>query len=150
MAWAVLPNRAPPVALARPHRRALQLDRANGTFYSLKTSDAFRRWHDATPEDFVYALNGSWFITHNLKLRNAEIALANFYASGYRDAELDAWAGRLRRWASGGARELFVYVDDDARGHAPFDALRLAARLGSSAAVPSPLEGAGAGGKVKT
>lgn len=63
------------------------------------------------------------------------------YASGYRDAELDAWAGRLRRWAGGGARDVFVYLDNDARGHTPFDALRLAARLGSSAAAPAPLEG---------
>ncbi|HEX6534748.1 MAG TPA: DUF72 domain-containing protein [Gemmatimonadaceae bacterium] len=54
----------------------------NGTFYSLKTADAFRRWHDETPDGFVFAVKGSRFITHNLKLRHAGTALANFWASG--------------------------------------------------------------------
>jgi len=55
----------------------------NGTFYSLKSPDVFRRWADETPRSgFVFAIKGSRFITHNLKLRRAEGALANFYASG--------------------------------------------------------------------
>ncbi|HEU4641897.1 MAG TPA: DUF72 domain-containing protein [Gemmatimonadaceae bacterium] len=54
----------------------------NGTFYSLKSPDAFVRWRDESPEGFVYAVKGSRFITHNLKLRHARTALANFFASG--------------------------------------------------------------------
>ena len=55
----------------------------NGTFYSLKSPDVFRRWVAETPpRGFVFAVKGSRFITHNLKLRHAERALANFYASG--------------------------------------------------------------------
>lgn len=54
----------------------------NGTFYSLKSPSTFQRWHDETPASFLFAVKGSRFITHNLKLRNAEVALANFYASG--------------------------------------------------------------------
>src|SRR5918912_624265 len=55
----------------------------NGTFYSLKSPDVFRRWVAETPrEGFVFAIKGSRFITHNLKLARAEGALANFYASG--------------------------------------------------------------------
>ena len=55
----------------------------NGTFYSLKSPDVFRRWAEQTPSrGFVFAIKGSRFITHNLKLRRAEGALANFYASG--------------------------------------------------------------------
>jgi uncharacterized protein YecE (DUF72 family) len=55
----------------------------NGTFYSLKSPDVFRRWVDDAPDDgFVYAVKGGRFITHNLKLRNAESALGNFFASG--------------------------------------------------------------------
>jgi uncharacterized protein YecE (DUF72 family) len=55
----------------------------NGTFYSLKSPDVFQRWVDETPRrGFVFAIKGSRFITHNLKLRRAEGALANFYASG--------------------------------------------------------------------
>jgi uncharacterized protein YecE (DUF72 family) len=55
----------------------------NGTFYSLKNPDVFRRWAEGAPaRGFVYAIKGSRFITHNLKLRGCERALANFYASG--------------------------------------------------------------------
>ena len=54
----------------------------NGTFYSLKSPDVFRRWTAATPPDFVFAVKGGRFITHNLKLARAEGALANFFASG--------------------------------------------------------------------
>ena len=54
----------------------------NGTFYSLKSPDIFRRWVDETPDDFVFAVKGSRFITHNLKLARAAGALANFWASG--------------------------------------------------------------------
>ena len=55
----------------------------NGTFYSLKSPDVFRRWVAETPRaGFVFAVKGSRFITHNLKLRRAEPALANLYASG--------------------------------------------------------------------
>jgi uncharacterized protein YecE (DUF72 family) len=55
----------------------------NGTFYSLKNPAVFRRWAGEVPKrDFVFAIKGSRFITHNLKLRNAEAALGNFFASG--------------------------------------------------------------------
>jgi uncharacterized protein YecE (DUF72 family) len=49
----------------------------------LKSPDVFRRWVEATPaRGFVFAVKGSRYITHNLKLRRAEQALANFFASG--------------------------------------------------------------------
>ena len=54
----------------------------NGTFYSLKTPSIYERWTAETPPGFVFAVKGSRFITHNLKLRNCEAALGNFYASG--------------------------------------------------------------------
>lgn len=55
----------------------------NGTFYSLKSPAVFERWANAVPErGFVFAIKGSRFITHNLKLRNCERALGNFFASG--------------------------------------------------------------------
>ena len=227
----------------------------NGTFYSLKSPDVFRRWADEAPEDnFVYAVKGGRFITHNLKLRNVETALGNFFASGvlalgrrtgpflwqlpgtyrfdaerldsfirqlprdstegeavarahddrlrrgalvtaaervpyrhafevrhptyftgefydllrahgcgfviadtagrypyaeevtagfvyvrlhgsrelyvsgYTDAELDAWAARAKDWRHNG-RDVYVYFDNDAKVHAPFDALRLRERV---------------------
>ena len=54
----------------------------NGTFYSLQRPSSFRQWAAATPDDFLFAVKGPRFITHMLKLRNAEQALANFFASG--------------------------------------------------------------------
>ncbi|HEX8850502.1 MAG TPA: DUF72 domain-containing protein [Gemmatimonadaceae bacterium] len=54
----------------------------NGTFYSLKSPPVFERWVEETPADFVFAVKGGRFITHNLKLRNAERAMGNFFASG--------------------------------------------------------------------
>ena len=226
----------------------------NGTFYSLKSPAVFERWVAEVPDEFVLAVKGGRFITHNLKLRNADASLGNFfasgvlalghktgpflwqlpgtyrfeperlddfmrmlpgssreaeavarqhdhrlrrgalveatanvpyrhafevrhptyfqnefydllrahrcafviadtagkfpyaeevtadfvyvrlhgsqelYASGYTDAELDAWAKKIARWRGGG-REVYVYFDNDAKVHAPFDALRLMARV---------------------
>ncbi len=54
----------------------------NGTFYSLQKPDSFRGWSAQTPEDFVFGVKGSRYLTHMLKLRNAEGPLANFFASG--------------------------------------------------------------------
>ncbi len=46
------------------------------------------------------------------------------YASGYSDAQLKAWAQKIRRWHRKGF-EVHIYFDNDAFGYAPFDALRL-------------------------
>jgi uncharacterized protein YecE (DUF72 family) len=230
----------------------------NGTFYSLKSPAVFERWVSEVPaRNFLFAVKGGRFITHNLKLRNVETALGNFfasgvlalgkrtgpflwqlpatyrfdaermdgfmrqlprsareaeevalrhddrlrrgalvdaaapvryrhafevrhesyfheefysllrehrcafvvadtagkfpyaeevtadfvyvrlhgsqelYASGYTDAELDEWARKIAAWrsADGKARDVYVYFDNDAKVHAPFDAMRLAERV---------------------
>lgn len=54
----------------------------NGTFYSLQRPEFFERWAAETPDDFVFAVKGPRFITHMKKLRDAEVPLANFFASG--------------------------------------------------------------------
>jgi uncharacterized protein YecE (DUF72 family) len=54
----------------------------NGSFYSLQRPEYYRQWHDDTPDDFVFALKGSRFITHMKKLRDIETPLANYFASG--------------------------------------------------------------------
>jgi uncharacterized protein YecE (DUF72 family) len=241
----------------------------NGTFYSLKSPDIFERWVAQVPDEFVFAVKGGRFITHNLKLRNADASLGNFfasgvlalgtktgpflwqlpgtyrfdaerldgfmrmlprtsrdaeavarnhdhrlrrgalvdavadvpyrhafevrhptyfhdefydllrahrcafvvadtagkfpyaeevtadfvyvrlhgsevlYASGYSDAELDTWAAKVVEWRDGpGAHDVYVYFDNDAKVHAPFDARRLAERVGRGRAAGR--QGAGA------
>lgn len=254
----------------------------NGTFYGMQQPSSFKRWHAESPPDFVFSIKAPRYITHILRLRDTEGALANFLASGllalgpklgpilwqmppsYRfdaerlaafleilphdtkaaaklatrhdrpikggaylttDAErplrhaleirhesfrdprfidllrqhqialvvadavewpcledvtadfiyarlhgseqlyasrytteaLDRWARKFKTWAEGGEpreanrvgkkaprrkRDIFVYFDNDAKVHAPFDAMRLARRLGVTAKPPrgNPLE----------
>lgn len=54
----------------------------NGTHYSLQRPESFARWHDETPEGFVFAVKGSRYITHLKQLNDIETPLANFFASG--------------------------------------------------------------------
>ena len=72
-----------------PHRRELEFaSRAfnsieiNGSFYSLQLPTSYRRWHEETPENFLFSVKGARFITHMKKLREVEMPLANFFASG--------------------------------------------------------------------
>jgi uncharacterized protein YecE (DUF72 family) len=80
--------------------------------------------------DFVY-----------IRLHGAE----QLYTSGYNDAALDWWADRIKKWREGKhprdarllrqekgdhrKRDAFLYFDNDAKVHAPFDAIRLSKRL---------------------
>lgn len=54
----------------------------NGSFYSLQRPEYYERWYDQVPPRFVFAVKGSRYITHMLRLRGVETALANFFASG--------------------------------------------------------------------
>jgi uncharacterized protein YecE (DUF72 family) len=54
----------------------------NGTFYSLQSPKSFATWAQETPEHFVFSLKGSRYITHMRKLRDVQVPLANFFASG--------------------------------------------------------------------
>jgi uncharacterized protein YecE (DUF72 family) len=51
------------------------------------------------------------------------------YVSGYSDHELDEWAAKIRSWTERGC-DVYVYFDNDAKVHAPFDAMSLMERLG--------------------
>jgi uncharacterized protein YecE (DUF72 family) len=54
----------------------------NGSFYSLQRPSSYEKWAAATPANFVFAVKGSRFITHLKGLRDIDVALANFLASG--------------------------------------------------------------------
>jgi uncharacterized protein YecE (DUF72 family) len=62
--------------------RALDSIEINGSFYSLLRPDPVKRWRAETPDGFVFAVKGSRFITHMKRLREVELPLANFFASG--------------------------------------------------------------------
>jgi uncharacterized protein YecE (DUF72 family) len=129
----------------RPVRHALEVRHAsycNAGFVellrahdvALVVADTAGLWPDLedVTSDFVYA-----------RLHGAD----ELYVSGYTATALDEWAAKIRRWAAGesptgehtvapsaprmaGGRDVYVYFDNDAKVHAPFDALALAERLG--------------------
>ncbi|MGC1921649.1 MAG: DUF72 domain-containing protein [Acidobacteriaceae bacterium] len=54
----------------------------NGTFYSLQRPSSYQSWADRTPPDFMFSVKAPRYITHMRRLRDVEIPLANFFASG--------------------------------------------------------------------
>jgi uncharacterized protein YecE (DUF72 family) len=54
----------------------------NGSFYSLQRPEYYEQWYRETPPGFVFAVKGSRYITHLLRLKEIEKPLANFFASG--------------------------------------------------------------------
>jgi len=54
----------------------------NGSFYALQRPENYRAWYAQTPPDFLFAVKGARFITHLKKLRDVDVPLANFFASG--------------------------------------------------------------------
>jgi uncharacterized protein YecE (DUF72 family) len=105
------------------------LRRHNIAFVVADTAGKWPYAEDITA-DFVYC-----------RLHGAE----QLYVSGYSDPELDRWADRLRHWRNGkqprdaqlavdrkakaGKRDVYIYFDNDAKVHAPFNAKTLAKKL---------------------
>ena len=54
----------------------------NGTFYSLQRPESFAAWAAQTPDTFVFAIKAPRYITHLRRLKEIEVPLANFFASG--------------------------------------------------------------------
>jgi uncharacterized protein YecE (DUF72 family) len=134
------------VAASRPLRHVLEV--RHPSFMVPAFFDLLREQKIA----FVFAdTAGKWPYAEDLtadliyiRLHGAE----QLYVSGYGDSDLDWWATRIEKWKRGqqppGAklitkrpadkrpRDVFVYFDNDAKVHAPFDAARLAQKLGVS------------------
>lgn len=72
--------------LAYASRRVTAIE-INGTFYRLQTPASFRRWHDETPDDFVFSLKGPRFITHRRDFEAIGPSLDRFFASGIVELE---------------------------------------------------------------
>jgi uncharacterized protein YecE (DUF72 family) len=54
----------------------------NGSFYSLLRPHNYEHYQRVTPRNFRFMVKGSRFITHMKSLREVEVPLANFFASG--------------------------------------------------------------------
>jgi uncharacterized protein YecE (DUF72 family) len=54
----------------------------NATFYSHQKAQSFQNWAAATPDDFVFSVKGHQLVTHIKRLKDVEIPVANFLASG--------------------------------------------------------------------
>lgn len=62
--------------------RQLNSIELNGTFYSLQRPKSYLEWSKETPDDFVFSVKGTQFITHERRLENVATPLANFVAQG--------------------------------------------------------------------
>lgn len=54
----------------------------NATFYSHQKPQSFRTWAAQVPDGFVFTVKGHQLVTHLKKLKDVEVPLANFFASG--------------------------------------------------------------------
>jgi uncharacterized protein YecE (DUF72 family) len=67
------------LAHASRHVTAIEI---NGTFYRLQTPASYKKWHDEAPDDFIFSLKGSRFITQRSDLSTAGQYVERFFASG--------------------------------------------------------------------
>ncbi len=54
----------------------------NGTYYGSQKPESFAKWHDETPDDFVFAVKGPRFSTNRRVLSEAGASIERFFASG--------------------------------------------------------------------
>lgn len=54
----------------------------NGTYYGSQKPDSFARWHDETPDSFVFTLKGPRFATNRRVLAEAGGSIEKFFESG--------------------------------------------------------------------
>ena len=73
--------------------RALTAIEINGTYYGSQKPESFARWHNETPEDFVFTLKGPRFATNRRVLAEAGDSIARFVESGI--TELKAKLGPI-------------------------------------------------------
>jgi uncharacterized protein YecE (DUF72 family) len=71
------PAKTPDSKLLEHYVRHFNTVELNNSFYRLPTAEAFDGWRNATPDDFVFAVKASRFITHNKKLKDPQNALDN-------------------------------------------------------------------------
>jgi uncharacterized protein YecE (DUF72 family) len=76
-----------PVGLAQKRElefasRKLTAIEINGTYYGSQKPASFMKWHDETPEDFMFSVKGSRFTTNRRVLAEAGESIERFFNSG--------------------------------------------------------------------
>ena len=54
----------------------------NGTYHSLQKPESFRKWREATPDGFVFAVKGSSYISNRKMLAGAGESMVKFFGQG--------------------------------------------------------------------
>jgi uncharacterized protein YecE (DUF72 family) len=62
------------------YARRLDSVEINNSFYRLPSRKTFRQWREQTPDQFLFAVKASRYITHMKKLKDPEPALSRFLA----------------------------------------------------------------------
>ena len=66
----------------------------NGTYYGSQKPESFRKWHDETPDGFVFTLKGPRFATNRLRVTNRD-ELVGMLAAIMRQGRRDDWIAKL-------------------------------------------------------
>jgi len=134
----IWPAPGQPAGADRPLRHALEV--RHRSFATEECYRLLRRYNTAL---VIADTAGKWPLLHEVTADFGYVRLhgsEELYVSGYGEAELDAWADRVRGWLDGtgcpdgAGRDVYVYFDNTAAARAPFDAQALAGRLRA----PSP------------
>jgi uncharacterized protein YecE (DUF72 family) len=75
-------RQAEELAFASRHVTAIEI---NGTFYRIQTPASFKKWHDETPDDFMFSLKAPRFLTHRNELASIAPYIDRFLDSGLLD-----------------------------------------------------------------
>jgi uncharacterized protein YecE (DUF72 family) len=71
------PAKTPTANMLDYYTRRFDTLELNNSFYRLPSIGAFEAWRDATPDDFLFAVKISRYITHQKKLKEPENAIEN-------------------------------------------------------------------------
>jgi uncharacterized protein YecE (DUF72 family) len=87
--WTYEPWRGPFYPDGLPQKRELEFAsrkltsiEVNGTYYGSQKPETFAKWHDETPDDFVFSLKAPRFATNRRVLAEAGQSIERFFSGG--------------------------------------------------------------------
>jgi uncharacterized protein YecE (DUF72 family) len=76
------PNGLPQAQELRYASRELSSIEINSTFYGLQKAATFQKWHDETPDEFVFSVKAPRFVTNRKRLAEGASGIERFLGSG--------------------------------------------------------------------